>query len=205
MTELIIAIRAHQWLAALIIAIPLTIGLTKVVLKNTKISAWAAGLPSWVRWGAANLASGATVFVALVTQGVPVVDAILGAVLAALGVEGVFNAQKHARSMVSTKGAAKTLPALLLLVLPGCAALQSQPVQTGLDVAHAICNNTLLRSPDVQRMLLQSGVLPEAVPAVIEATCAALPGLEDLLAQADKARAPRARVLVAEAKARGLL
>jgi hypothetical protein len=125
MTELINALRDHQWLAALIIAIPLTIGLAKVLLKNTSISAWAAGLPSWVRWGAANLASGATVFVALVTQGVPIADAILGAVLAALGVEGVFNAQKHARSIVSTKarGTRTTLPALLLLIaLPGCLA-----------------------------------------------------------------------------------
>jgi hypothetical protein len=107
-------------------------------------------------------------------------------------------------------GAPIKLTALLLLMaLPGCGLLQSAPVQSGLDAAEAVCNNTLLRSPDVQRMLIQSGVLPESVATVIESACAVLaatkPGLDSLLEQADKARAPRDRVLAAEARSRGLL
>jgi hypothetical protein len=99
----------------------------------------------------------------------------------------------------------RLIPILALAVtLTACAGWQ-QPAETTADTAEALCTNTLLRSEETQRMLLDSGVLPESVPPIVEAACAALPGVQALIEQADRQRSPRARVLLAAARARGLL
>lgn len=118
---------------------------------------------------------------------------------------------------------------LLLVTAVGCGSLsQNEVVSTVLDQGQAVCQNELLRS-DTPKMLIASGVLPDYVPAVIEATCAALP-VAELVAQADRlaaeqpagrgdaqtsgqgsgsqfapAGSPRSRTLQDAARARGLL
>ena len=95
---------------------------------------------------------------------------------------------------------------LFLLALTGCAGWQDT-TKTGVDVATQICENELLRTEAPN--MIASGMAPPIVSEVINTACGILaatkPGLDTLLAQADQARAPRGRVLAAEAKARGLL
>ena len=97
------------------------------------------------------------------------------------------------------------------IALTGCSALtgqQAQDTQQAVDTAAGLCSNTLLRS-DTPRMLLDSGVLPEAVPAVVDTACAVLaaskPGIDALLQQAVQQRTTPARMLELEARRRGLL
>jgi hypothetical protein len=213
----------HQWaaLSASVLMICLAIGRRLAPVLWTYIPAWARPIPLL-------LAAGIPEYVAQIQLAVAWPFAILYALMFGLGAIGVIGAvggvvkrqepkvrgdepaertrarklQRDDRATLTERS--PTLLVLLALVVTGCAGWQ-KPVQAGLDVAQAICQNELLRSGDVQKMLLDSGVLPEAIPAVVAATCAAIPGLQALLDQADKARAPRARVLVNEAKARGLL
>ena len=107
----------------------------------------------------------------------------------------------------------RTMQAVLAvtLLITGCAPFAGQPVQDAqqaVDTAASLCSNTLLRS-DTPRMLLDSGVLPEAVPGVIDTACAVLaaskPGIDALLEQAQRQRSTPARALTLEAQRRGLL
>lgn len=102
---------------------------------------------------------------------------------------------------------AAVFPALalapVLAVMYGCTPAQQQaPVQTALDGAQAVCQNQLLRS-DTPKMLIDSGVLPALVPAIIESTCAGLP-LAELLAGTEF-RSTGVRALQKAARQRGLL
>jgi len=183
------------------------------------LPAW-ADLTTWGKWGwpgrigqgvVTCLLSGGVVLAAGLEDMVLTDAELQAAGEACLGAFGLWHGLKKLAPGKGAKKAPITLPSvtLLLMALPGCGLLQSAPVQSGLAAAEAVCTNTLLRSPDVQRMLIQSGVVPESVATVIESACAVLaatkPGLESLLEQADKARAPRDRVLSAEARSRGLL
>jgi hypothetical protein len=114
-------------------------------------------------------------------------------------------AKRKAALKAATKAVTTTLSATVALLLAlGCTPLSSsQIVHTALDQTQAVCQNTLLRS-DTPKMLINSGVLPDLVGDVIEATCAALP-VAEIIASADKQRAPRARALQAAARERGLL
>jgi hypothetical protein len=89
------------------------------------------------------------------------------------------------------------------LLLVGCASWQDT-AQTGLDVAQAVCENELL-----QELLREDRMLSPVAADLAENACTVLaatePGLQAILAQADQARAPRGRILAAEARARGAL
>jgi hypothetical protein len=122
---------------------------------------------------------------------------------------GIYHAVKLVlpKKMPKNAKSATTTPlavGLLLLVATSCAeTTRGQVVQTVLDQGQAICQSELLRS-NTPKMLIDSGVLPELVDDVIEATCATLP-VAEIIAGADKQRAPRARALQAAARERGLL
>lgn len=100
---------------------------------------------------------------------------------------------------------------ILALALTGCSAFGPQEAETAqdaVDTAADLCTNQLLRS-EAPRMLIDSGVLPEVVPDVIETACAVLaaskPGIDALLQQAAQQRTTPARMLTLEAQRRGLL
>lgn len=96
-----------------------------------------------------------------------------------------------------------SLTATVVIGLVTSCATWRQDADTALDWGQAACESELLRS-DLPQRLVDSGLLPEVVPGIIEQACALLPAA-DLILQADKARSPRAVVLESEARKRGLL
>lgn len=177
-------------------------------------------VPGWARMAIPLLSIGLTGFAESLQGGATWGPAALAGLLAAASTIGAHHITKVKRVLAGgrpddaeppTKRSVGLTAVSLVMLLAGCSALtgqQAQDAQQAVDTAASLCSNTLLRS-DTPRMLLDSGMLPEAIPPAIDTACAVLaaskPGIDSLLQQAQQQRSTPARALTLEAQRRGLL